>query len=391
MSYTKAVPAMKAKEVASVLKQTLAGLDYIHSDGMIHRDIKSANILYNQSGCIKIADFGVSGQTAYSFLSRSAEMRTTFVGTPSYIAPEIIMGSPYDQKVDIWSLGIFCIEMASGIAPYSDKRPLKILTEILKHEPPTLEIVAISKDQFKKYPKSFNKFTNLSLRKEPQERMMCDELLVTDFIVNNAKGPSYIVSSILLNNTLKILEHKLDSKEIVGNYSYKPSDDEDEEDSNDSQKDNKKEVDTEKIVKDKFDTTPLDNTVAVKKSPSLNADKLCPAVMGTTVSSSGSENKNERKNVTHLTLKLRNLNDNELQTVEFEVSSHDDWKQWATDMYKKNLIRNEHIESMSNALRLVMDNDFAALTFKLDKHADAVQLDKENLIGYAQLKVSKSK
>lgn len=93
------------KEIACVVHEVLEGLDYIHSAGKIHRDIKASNLLLTDSGVVKIGDFGSA-----SFVSPA----NSFVGTPFWIAPEVILAMEYglyDNKVDIWSLGITCIEM----------------------------------------------------------------------------------------------------------------------------------------------------------------------------------------------------------------------------------------------------------------------------------------
>lgn len=95
---------------AYILYQTLTGLYSLHRRNIVHRDIKSDNILINKHGDVKIADFGYAAQ-----LTMDRDTRTTKVGTPHWMAPEIILGKQsYDDRVDIWSLGIFAIELATG-------------------------------------------------------------------------------------------------------------------------------------------------------------------------------------------------------------------------------------------------------------------------------------
>ena len=120
---------MKEDEIAYVCRETLRALKFIHSLHRIHRDIKSDNILLASTGAIKIADFGYAAQ-----LTQQQQKRTTVVGTPYWMAPELIRGQEYDAKVDIWSLGIMLIEMIEGEPPYMDLPPLRGVNRRIRKE-----------------------------------------------------------------------------------------------------------------------------------------------------------------------------------------------------------------------------------------------------------------
>ncbi|NWT07130.1 PAK3 kinase, partial [Mionectes macconnelli] len=91
----------------------LQGLYFLHSNGVIHRDIKSSNILIGRDGSVKLADFGLSAQ-----LSLEQSYRNSVIGTSWWMAPEVVTSKPYGPKVDIWSFGIVGLEMVEGEVPY---------------------------------------------------------------------------------------------------------------------------------------------------------------------------------------------------------------------------------------------------------------------------------
>ncbi|KAG2544024.1 hypothetical protein PVAP13_9NG785700 [Panicum virgatum] len=176
--------------IASILKETLKALEYLHRQGHIHRDVKAGNILIDSPGVVKLGDFGVSA----CMFDRGDRQRArnTFVGTPCWMAPEVLQpGTGYNFKADIWSFGITALELAHGHAPFSKYPPMKVLLMTLQNAPPGLDY-----DRDKRFSKSFKEMVAMCLVKDQTKRPTAEKLLKHSFF-KNAKPPELTVKSVL--------------------------------------------------------------------------------------------------------------------------------------------------------------------------------------------------
>jgi len=214
---------MTEPQIRAILKGTLQGLAYLHSRNKIHRDIKAGNVLLSESGEAKLADFGVAGQ-----LSDTMAKRNTVIGTPYWMAPEVIQEIGHDVRADMWSLGITALEMAEGKPPHAHVHPMRAIFMIPISPAPKLQ-------QPERWSEGFSNFLALCLCKNPSQRALAPDHLTTPFIAD-APAPSKVLVPIIT-----------EAAEIMRERGRYPSDEEEEND-NDSDAEAHAAVDSGTIV-----------------------------------------------------------------------------------------------------------------------------------------------
>lgn len=186
-------------QLMGVTASCLLGLRYLHSLLGIHRDIKAGNILLTAAGQAKLADFGVSAQ-----LKQTLQQRNTLIGTPFWMAPEVIQENDYDYKADIWSLGITVLEMCEGKPPHFDLHPMRAVFLIPMAQAPTLQ-------EPEKWSAGMVDFLSHCLVKDPLGRASTTELIEHEWILETCVAIQERLTNIVLQDLAAAAVYNIES------------------------------------------------------------------------------------------------------------------------------------------------------------------------------------
>lgn len=378
--------------IATVLKEVLKGLEYFHSNGQIHRDIKAGNILLGDDGTVQIADFGVSAWLATGRDMSRQKVRHTFVGTPCWMAPEVMeQDHGYDFKADIWSFGITAIEMATGTAPYHKYPPMKVLMLTLQNDPPTLDTGADEKDQYKAYGKTFRKMIVDCLQKEASKRPSASELLKNPFF-KKAKDRKYLTQTLLTTGpSMETRVHKASRRQPgtsgrlhrtqAGEWVWSSEEEDNgKHDSSDSELDERpinrlERVDSSDSERDEPSEFSSEQTITTNPNAGLEA----------------AANYGDDYPPVNLVLRMRNAR-RELHDIRFEFAvGRDSAEGIASELVDAGLVDPLDTKPMASNLQTLIEQrmQIKTITFQLNSPLQAGEVaDEQSLVGYAQISIT---
>ncbi|XP_054282333.1 neither inactivation nor afterpotential protein C isoform X3 [Macrosteles quadrilineatus] len=208
---------MSEEHIAFILHETVKALVHLHENHVMHRDVRGSNILLTKLGEVKLVDFGLSRE-----LKSTMDKRNTVIGSPSWMAPEVVTSerlegtetNAYDNRADVWALGITAIELGDGKAPFEGIHPTRALFQIVRNPPPTLYRPA-------SWTQNFNDFINECLEKNPENRPFMVEIMEHPFLTQLPENDFHLTHE--LKSLLDMVNHDIIStrrEEVVVNKKF---------------------------------------------------------------------------------------------------------------------------------------------------------------------------